>query len=311
MSKNLIEKLKQHINFSQLFQVVLNEDVTQKIYDEFNVSYSERTLSNLNHQLVTILSVKMHEDDYYGLLEYQGRIIGWTRLKHSYYVTPKRLESVKINHETFSTPQFNMKMSIHSDLHLAFKDKLLSSKGYVYDGDEKLELLFTKGKLRGFVYPKDLHRSIPIDEEIYIDEQIALFKDSNFIIDVEKRPSDPIYQANLIFPTLDLLKVRKGRLQYWLKLSDTDLEVPEETNQGSDVDARVKEALRIERNKTKPIIESLLKAQLDYERQMRAYEEKVERLNRIEKSYRNLRTSKLGRIQVKIWEILRGRKNND
>ena len=38
MSENLVKKLKQHIEFPQLFQVVLNEDVTQKIYDEFNVS---------------------------------------------------------------------------------------------------------------------------------------------------------------------------------------------------------------------------------------------------------------------------------
>lgn len=311
MSHNLIEKLKQHINFPQLFQVVLNEDITQKIYDEFDVSFSDRTLSNLNHQLVTILGVKKVETDYYGLIEFQGRIIGWTRLEHSFYVLPKRLESVKINHASFSTPKFNVNMGINSDLHLAFKDKLLSSKGYVYDGEEQLELLFTKGKLRGFVYPKDLHRSIPIDEEIFIDDDVALYKDSNFVIDVEKRPADKVYLANLLFPTLDLLKVRKGRLQYWLKLSDTTLEIPVEVESHDDYDVRVKEVLRIERNKTKPIIESLLKAQIDYERQIHAYEEQVERLTRIEKSYRNLKSSKLGRIQVKIWELLRGRKNND
>ncbi len=308
MSKNLIEKLKQHTEFPQLFQVVLNEDVTQKIYDEFNVSLSERTLSNLNHQLVMILGVKSHEDDYYGLIQFQGRIMGWTRLKHSYYVMPKRLESVKINPEAFSTPEFNTRMGINSDLHLAFKDKLLTSKGFIYDGEHELEMLFTKGKLRGFVYPKDLHRSQQLDIEMSIEPDVPLFKDSNFIIDVEKRMADTTYYAELAFPTLDLLKVRKGRLQYWLKLSDTNLEVPDVVSNVNDLDTHVKEGLRLERNKTKPIIESLLKAQIDYERQIKSYEDQIDRLQRIEKNYRNLKSSKLGRIQVKLWELLRGRR---
>lgn len=308
MSENLVKKLKQHIEFPQLFQVVLNEDVTQKIYDEFNVSLSDRTLSNLNHQLVTVLGVKSHEDDYYGLIQFQRRIIGWTRLEHSYYVLPKRLESVKINHESFSTPEFNKRMGINSDLHLAFKDKLLTSKGYVYDGEQQLEMLFTKGKLRGFVYPEDLHRSLSLDTQLTIEEDVPLFKDSNFIIDVNKRHADPIYYAQFVFPTLDLLKVRKGRLQYWLKLSDTDVDIPKVDNNENDYDEHVKEVLRLERNKTKPIIESLLKAQIDYERQIKNYEVQIDRLQRIEKNYRNLKASKLGRIQVKLWEILRGRR---
>lgn len=308
MSENLVKKLKQHIEFPQLFQVVLNEDVTQKIYDEFNVSLSDRTLSNLNHQLVTVLGVKSHEDDYYGLIQFQRRIIGWTRLEHSYYVLPKRLESVKINHESFSTPEFNKRMGINSDLHLAFKDKLLTSKGYVYDGEQQLEMLFTKGKLRGFVYPEDLHRSLSLDTQLTIEEDVPLFKDSNFIIDVNKRHADSIYYAQLVFPTLDLLKVRKGRLQYWLKLSDTDVDIPKVDNNENDYDEHVKEVLRLERNKTKPIIESLLKAQIDYERQIKNYEVQIDRLQRIEKNYRNLKASKLGRIQVKLWEILRGRR---
>ena len=73
MSNNLIEKLSQHLDFPQLFQIVLNEDITQKIYEEFNMDESERTLSNINHQLVTILGIRIHEGDYYGLIQYQGR----------------------------------------------------------------------------------------------------------------------------------------------------------------------------------------------------------------------------------------------
>lgn len=308
MSNNLIEKLSQHLDFPQLFQIVLNEDITQKIYEEFNMDESERTLSNINHQLVTILGIRIHEGDYYGLIQYQGRIMGWTRLEQSYYVHPKRLESVKINPERFSTPKFNSKMGLHSDLHLAFKDKLLTSKGYVYDGDEKLELIFTKGRLRGFVYPTDLHRSMPLEQPLELDERVKLYKDSNFIIDVDTWPSGNEFITKLVFPTLDLLKVQRGRLQYWLKLSDTGLSVPDDIPNESTTDDIVEEVLKAERNKTKPIIENLLKAQLDYERQLQSYEQQVERLHRIEKSYNNLKNSKLGRIQVRVWELLRRRK---
>ncbi len=311
MSNNLIEKLTQHLDFPQLFQIVLNEDITQKIYDEFNMDESERTLSNLNHQLATVLGIRVHESDYYGLIQYQSRIMGWTRLEHSYYVHPKRLESVKINPERFSTPKFNSKMGLHNDLHLAFKDKLLTSKGYVYDGDEKLELLFTKGKLKGFVYPGDLHRSMQLEQPLLIAKDVKLYKDSNFIIEVDKWSNDNEFLTKLIFPTLDLLKVQRGRLQYWLRLSATDLFVPSVVSDDTSIDAIVKEVLKTERNKTKPIIENLLKAQLDYERQLQSYEQQVERLHRIEKSYNNLKQSKLGRIQVKVWELLRGRRKND
>lgn len=311
MSNNLIDKLNQHLDFPQLFQVVLNEDITQKIYDEFNMDESERTLSNINHQLVTVLGIRVHEADYYGLIQYQSRIMGWTRLEHSYYVYPKRLESVKINPERFSTPKFNSRMGLHNDLHLAFKDKLLTSKGYVYDGNEKLELLFTKGKLRGFVYPDDLHRSMQLEQPLFIDENVKLYKDSNFIIEADKWPNDNEFLTKLVFPTLNVLKVQRGRLQYWLRLSDTSLSVPPAAADDTSVDEIIKEALKTERSKTKPIIENLLKAQLDYERQLQSYEQKVERLHRIEKSYNNLKNSKLGRIQVKVWELLRGRRKND
>ncbi|MFP3471732.1 hypothetical protein R0J90_16940, partial [Micrococcus sp. SIMBA_144] len=85
------------------FQIILNEDINQSIYDEFDIEDPVRTLGKFNHQLATIITVKQLNGIFYGLFKHGGEIIGWTSLSESYPVFPKILEPVKINMDSFHT----------------------------------------------------------------------------------------------------------------------------------------------------------------------------------------------------------------
>ena len=299
MNVELIKKLKEYIITPQLFEVLVQENINQNIYNEFDINSSERTLGNLNNQVVRILGLREIDGNFYGLIEFGANIIGWTVLENSIFIHPKKLESVKIDFDKFTTPVFNRQININKDLVLSLKGRLLTSKSFIEADGQQLEMIYLKGKFQGFVYPGDIIRGIDTSDNIMLDESVQLFRDSNLVIDQEPVVETIKATVSLVFPELNLAKLFTENQTSWVNLDELDYDTSHLIINNGPLQENFIQLQTNERKKTKSIIESLLKRQIELEKNIDKYET---RLNRVEKLYNNLRNSKLGKIQIAIWE---------
>ena len=299
MNVELINKLKEYIITPQLFEVLVQENINQNIYNEFDINSSERTLGNLNNQVVRILGLREIDGNFYGLIEFGANIIGWTVLENSIFIHPKKLESVKIDFDKFTTPVFNRQININKDLVLSLKGRLLTSKSFIEADGQQLEMIYLKGKFQGFVYPGDIIRGIDTSDNIMLDESVQLFRDSNLVIEQEPVVETIKATVSLVFPELNLAKLFTENQTSWVNLDELDYDTSHLIINNGPLQENFIQLQTNERKKTKSIIESLLKRQIELEKNIDKYET---RLNRVEKLYNNLRNSKLGKIQIAIWE---------
>ena len=299
MNLELKNKLKEFIKTPQLFEVLLQENINQNIYNEFDINSSERTLGNLNNQVVRVLGLREIDDDFYGLIEFGANIIGWTTLENSIFIHPKKLESVKIDFDMFTTPEFNREVNINKDLVLSLKGRLLTSKSFIEVKGKQLEMIYLKGKFQGFVNPEDIIRGIDTADHINLDKNVQLYRDSNLVIDQEHVDETIKATVTLVFPQLNLAKLATENQTSWVNLDELEYDTSHLNVKTAQLQENFIQMQNNERKKTKSIIESLLKRQIELEKNIDKYES---RLNRVENLYNNLRNSKLGKIQVAIWE---------
>lgn len=299
MNLELKNKLKEFIKTPQLFEVLLQENINQDIYNEFDINSNERTLGNLNNQVVRVLGLREIDENFYGLIEFGANIIGWTILENSIFIHPKKLESVKIDFDTFTTPEFNREVNIHKDLVLSLKGRLLTSKSFIEVNGKQLEMIYLKGKFQGFVNPEDIIRGIDTADHINLDENVQLYRDSNLVIDQESVSEAIKATVTLVFPQLNLAKLSTENQTSWVNLDELEYDASHLNVKTAQLQENFIQMQTNERKKTKSIIESLLKRQIELEKNIDKYEA---RLNRVENLYNNLRNSKLGKIQVAIWE---------
>lgn len=299
MNVELVNKLKEYIKTPQLFEILVQENINQNIYNEFDINSSERTLGNLNNQVVRVLGLREIDGEFYGLIEFGAHIIGWTVLENSIFIHPKQLESVKIDFDKFTTPEFNRQVNINKDLVLSLKGRLLTSKSFIQVDGVQLEMIYLKGKFQGFVYPRDIIRGIDTADYLNIDESVKLYRDSNLVIDQEPVAETMKAIVTLVFIELNVAKLSAENQTSWVNLDDLDYDISHLDIKNSHLQENFIQMQTNERKKTKSIIESLLKRQIELENNIEKYET---RLNRVENLYNNLRNSKLGKIQVAIWE---------
>ena len=299
MNLELKNKLKEFIKTPLLFEVLLQENINQNIYHEFDITLSDRTLGNLNDQVVRIIALREIEEEIYGLLEFGANIIGWTVLENSIFIHPKKLESVKIDFDKFTTPEFNRQVNINKDLVLSLKGRLLTSKSFIEINNEQLEMIYLKGKFQGFVNPGDIIRGIDTADHISLDKSVQLYRDANLVIDQEPVAETMKATVILVFPQLNLAKLSTENQTSWVNLDELEYDTRHLNVKKVPLQENFIQMQTNERKKTKSIIESLLKRQIELEKNIDKYES---RLNRVENLYNNLRNSKLGKIQVAIWE---------
>jgi len=299
MNIELVNKLKEYIITPQLFEILVQENINQNIYNEFDISSTERTLGNLNNQVVRVLGLREIDGDFYGLIEFGANIIGWTALENSIFIHPKKLESVKIDFDKFTTPAFNREININKDLVLSLKGRLLTSKSFIEIESKQLEMIYLKGKFQGFVYPKDIIRGVDTLDYITLDDSVQLYRDSNLVIDQKPVAETMKATVTLVFPELNLAKLSTGNQTSWVNLDELDYSTSHLEKYSGPLQENFIQLQTNERKKTKSIIESLLKRQIELEKNIEKYET---RIDRVEHLYNNLRNSKLGKIQIAIWE---------
>lgn len=132
-----------------------------------------------------------------------------------------------------------------------------------------------------------------------MDENVKLFRDSNLVIDQEPVAEPIRATVTLVFLELNLAKISTENQTSWVSLDDLDYDTGYLEVYTGPLQENFIQMQTNERKKTKSIIESLLKKQIELEQNIEKYET---RLNRVESLYNNLRNSKLGKIQIAIWE---------
>ena len=119
-----------------------------------------------------------------------------------------------------------------------------------------------------------------------INEDVMLYRDSNMVINQEPLEESMRATVSLVYPELDIVKLVSENQTSWAKLSDLEystdhLEKKSDLLQENFVQMQINE-----RKKTKSIIESLLKRQIELEN---TADQAVNRLERVENLYNNLK----------------------
>ncbi|MXQ50933.1 hypothetical protein GQ671_06580 [Salinicoccus hispanicus] len=299
MNGQLQSKMEKILQDPYVFQLILDEDPEQDIYNEFDIDQTQQPLGIFNHRLVTVISVKYMNGTFFVLFKHGGEIRGWTSIKNSHYVYPKVTESVKVDLETYTAHPFNSKVMGQMDMMTEFRDRLLASKSYVEVDGTKLEMLFVKGNLRGLVHSRELQKGRNMNDTCIVQSDAPRFRDSNFAIELPVREEDFEAKIVLYFPDLKLIKLQHGSLVSWMHEADVDYDFSQVGDEPPVVQEDVHQYYTDERQKVKAIIDGLLRRQIRLEQDA---DNAKARLQRIETLYKNLRESKLGKIQVKLWE---------
>ncbi|MBY8908334.1 hypothetical protein K6L05_00860 [Salinicoccus roseus] len=299
MKVQLQEKLEDIIRQPYMFELILDEDPEQNVYEEFDVNVVKSTLGKLNWKLVTVISLQIIDDVYYGLFKHGGEIIGWTAVRNSHYVHPKRMEPAKVDIEKFNAHELNSKVMGSMDMIIELRGRLFSSKSYIEVGDERLELLFLKGNLRGLVKTEHLQKGVFVKHSTMIKADAPRYRDSNFSVQLPPKEEDFEARVIQVFPGLNIAKLKHGKSEFWMRTQEMEKDLKET---GLVIPPLTEDAHQHyigERQKTKAIIDALLRRQIQLEKEA---DNAKKRLKRIETLYNNLKSSKLGKIQVKVWE---------
>src|SRR5699024_12039553 len=130
---------------------------------------------------------------------------------------------------------------------------------------------------------------------LMINEDVMLYRDSNMVINQEPLEESMRATVSLVYPELDIVKLVSENQTSWAKLSDLEystdhLEKKSDLLQENFVQMQIKD-----RKRTKSIIESLLKRQIELEN---TADQAVNRLERVENLYNKLKNSNIGKIHV-------------
>ncbi|WHI53994.1 hypothetical protein [Mammaliicoccus lentus] len=175
----MIDKNNPYINAGLSFQIILKEKENQEVYDADNIEISVGLVTQYLHKVLKVISIKHIGDDLYGLIAQGTNLIGWTKLKDSIKLISKPFDTVRVDLSNFNAPQINRELGFKVDYNLLFNEKNFSSRAlYIYEG-EVVEAVFNKGLFAGFVYAKDIDRSIVCNTNTAIKQSTTFYQDSS------------------------------------------------------------------------------------------------------------------------------------
>ncbi|OZT76904.1 SH3-like domain-containing protein [Salinicoccus roseus] len=299
MNDQLKQQLDRILEFPHVFQVILREDPEQNVYEEFDVDQRKGTLGKYASSLVTVISVQKINEIYYVLFKSSGEIIGWTAVSESIYVHPKTLESVKVDVDALTPHPINEALIEAGSMAIDLRGRLLASKAFIDVDDRRLEALFIKDRLMGFVESGQLHKGRAMSMAYTVPAGTPRYRDSNLSVELPGEDTHHEVEINLHFPELGILRLTYMNRQYWLEDSAIEADLSDVAEALPPVVENVHKYYEDEREKSKAIIDGLLRRQVQLEKNL---DQSKERLKRVETLYSNLKKSKLGRLQTKIWE---------
>ncbi|PTF84990.1 hypothetical protein, partial [Staphylococcus chromogenes] len=203
--------------------------------------------------------------------------------------------------------ELNIKYNFTKSFTEDIQKKYLTSKGLINYNDEFYELLYKKERFVGFMKSSDLDVGYNVEYEVTLPRDKELFVDSQFKTKVNNE--NDIYKLLMIFPNKSIGKVECENKKFWVDLKYVDdvelnkiLSTLETYNptENAEINDLINNFLN-ERKKSKKLLISLVKDKIN--NGVEGYTESVDNPSRVNERYQNLKNSKLGKLQIKYWNM--------
>ncbi|MCE4955685.1 hypothetical protein [Macrococcoides caseolyticum] len=267
-------------------------------------------LSELNQKVIKVITTEKIEGDIWGLIELNGELRGWIKIKTSILLTSIDPLTVKVNLEHFEVVAINKQINAKRDYQLFFNTGSFHARvALEYDGKMALGL-YKKSKFIGFVYEDDIHYSKKMNEPMVAKNLTTevCYKDSDLKSQYNQYVdfSDEVLTVMLVYPSLNLVRFQHKNKYYYVKAENLigfDIDSIEYIKPKIDVTTSlISNLLGLfdeERETSRSIMQKLINENISLTKEIYKLED---RKARVEELYQNLSNSKLGRIQRQIWK---------
>lgn len=304
-----MDELKAYVIENQiLFNIFLDEPAEDFLYRDERLTEEIGTVEPFNHKVYRVLSTRMIEGELYGYLKGQ-REIGWVKLKNSHYVFNKQNEIVFVKNKDGVQNELNITYQFIGEFTQDIQNKFLTSKGLMKYKGEFYELLFQKKRFIGFMKSSDIDVGFHVNESVKLLQETELFLESHLKTKVENVNVKDDHTLRLVFPEKGIGKVEVGGQLYWVELKHIDKQhldsiLSRLQDYHSTEDVEMNDLIQnflTERKKAKHILMTLVKDKTNNGASTTS--DQFEGTSNVHTRYQNLKNSKLGKLQIKYWNM--------
>lgn len=292
-------------NMKLLDYILVNENAENDIYADQQMTEAIGKVKDYNNKIVKVIAF-LEEDSNKVLIEYKEVLAGWIELKDSIPLFNKPNEKVEVEYEKFYSPSINKLINKNGDYNLYFQRYQVFSRYYAFYEDELLEAIFRKNTFVAFAPSHVLDRVRFVDVNSKLKKQnIDIYATSKLddIIGAEQLDLSQEVKVQAVFPNLKRAKIRQNEITGWVSTEVLeDINLSHENQNSLDEHYIIQQHNEYkyinEKEKIKMIISKLLNENISLEKKLKKQRDVSKR---ILKRYANLRNSKLGKLQLLIW----------
>ncbi|WP_252455986.1 hypothetical protein [Macrococcoides canis] len=292
-------------NMKLLDYILVNENAENDIYADQQMTEAIGKVKDYNNKIVKVIAF-LEEDINKVLIEYKEVLAGWIELKDSIPLFNKPNEKVEVEYEKFYSPSINKLINKNGDYNLYFQRYQVFSRFYAFYEDELLEAIFRKNTFVAFAPSHVLDRVRFVDVNSKLKKHnIDIYATSKLdeIIGAEQLDLSQEVKVQAVFPNLKRAKIRQNEITGWVSTEVLeDINLSHENQNSLDEHYIIQQHNEYkyinEKEKIKMIISKLLNENISLEKKLKKQRDLSKR---ILKRYANLRNSKLGKLQLLIW----------
>ncbi|WP_414054038.1 hypothetical protein ACMGE6_00315 [Macrococcus equi] len=305
-----MELLELYASRDLSFYILCQENEDDLIVAVDDKSEAIGVLSELNQKVIKVITTEKIDGKIWGLIEQNGELRGWIKIKSSILLTSIDPMNVKVNLEHFEVVPLNKKINAKRDYQLFFNTGTFSAR-VALEVEGKIALgLYKKSQFIGFVYEDDILYGYKMNEALIAKDLTTdvCYKDSDLKSQFSQYVdfSDEPITIMMVFPELDLVRFQHFNKYYYTKVEHIhgfNITSVEFHKPNLDVNTSlINNLLGLfdeERETSRSIMQKLINENISLTEQIYKSEERKER---VEQLYNNLANSKLGRIQRQIWK---------
>lgn len=292
-------------NIRLLDYILVNESDDNGIYADQQMTDVIGKVKDYNNKIVKVVAF-LEEDRNKVLIEYKQVLAGWIELQDSIPLFNKPNEKIEVDYEKFYSPAINKVINKNGDYNLYFQRYQVFSRYYAFYDDELLEAIFRKNTFVAFAPSHVLDRVRLVDSTTKLKQQnIDIYATSKLdeLISVEQLDLSQEVHVQAVFPNLKRAQIRQNEMTGWVSTEALeDINLSQEYRHNLDEHFIIQQHNEYkyidEQAKVKMILSKLLNENINLEKKLKKQRDISRRvLNR----YANLRNSKLGKMQLFIW----------
>ncbi|QCT74490.1 hypothetical protein [Macrococcoides canis] len=292
--------LSRSIGYSNFYLIIESEGTY--IYSDKERTHHIGDISDYNYSILKAISIDDTDGHITVLLQSGSMLIGWVELQDSLLLYRKQHEQVEIDLTQYKTSELSLLIDDKKDYQLAFNAYNLSSRFYCFYKGERMEVIYKGKNMLAIVESKYVAHQVALEVEDVTIEQTIVYSSSKFNEALDQHYFDFNRPFTIIaaYPELGRLKVKQGERTGWISNSAASYSVQiDEKSDETIYSEHMNYCYIHETELTQSVVKRLLNENISLRNKLiKASEQR----DRIETLYQNLKKSKLGSIQVKIWE---------